>query len=727
MSIHRHIMLNRYGLAQSTMTGYLYSSVCFDPIITPIVSSIVGSVFGVGTVATQIVSALVTTAIVTGIQMLLAPKPPKPEDGKQPLQQAIPPRHWGVGETRLAGAYMLWEAKAEMLYAVQAIAGHPIDSIKAWYLHDDKVTLTGTLVNPLSNGRYEAPINLYKRLGTASDAPYTPMIDAFSGQGIWTTNHRGDGQASIGMTAKHGSQQDYNKNFPYGAPRVSVVARLAKCWDFRDPAQSPTDPTTWTWTTNPVVQLAWHWCFSEFGHGKDYTKAILPVIDIWKEEADVCDELVPLNGGGTEKRYECSGWDTTENGPKAGTNSILAACDGWICERGDGALLITVGKYRASKVVTLTDADITGHAVQYDVLPEDECNRLVPKFTYPDTDYSTTDTDFFEDTAAQLATGRVLTQEADFRWVTKWRQARRLGIREFRRIRQKRRGTLDVRLSGLNAIYARWIQLSTPKRLPALNGSIVENRRSVVALTKGGFQMDFIEHPSNLEVWNPATDEGQAPPIPPKPDGGVLPTPVVSSLTAQAKSGVVYLSATIAQPSDTDLVPTLRYKVYDPSAPTTSGSWVEQRFNYPLASGSDWILNTGAVPADRQLYVQVAFIAGNGQRSPWSAQQLITTTADPTPPAQIPTASATGGAGQATFNWTAPNSENYSGVILYWNTTNNFATATQVTPPTYGAPGSSGSRVVTGISAGTRYGWAVAINKSGIAAAAKATGSFTVT
>ncbi len=79
------------------------------------------------------------------------------------------------------------------------------------------------------------------------------------------------------------------------------------------------------------------------------------------------------------------------------TNAILAACDGWICERGDGALLLTVGKFRESRVATITDADIVGHQIQYGVLFEDEVNRLIPKFTYPATGYATSDTDYFED------------------------------------------------------------------------------------------------------------------------------------------------------------------------------------------------------------------------------------------------------------------------------------------------------------------------------------------
>jgi hypothetical protein len=87
----------------------------------------------------------------------------------------------------------------------------------------------------------------------------------------------------------------------------------------------------------------------------------------------------------------------------------------------------------------------------------------------------------------------------------------------------------------------------------------------------------------------------------------------------------------------------------------------------------------------------------------------------------------TGGSGQVTVNWVAPNSANYAGARLYWNTVNTFSTATAVSPPKYGAPGAADSRVIAGLSAGTKYAWVVAINGSGIAAAEVATGSFVVT
>ncbi|MEX2739908.1 hypothetical protein AB3480_00415 [Rhizobium mongolense] len=646
MSHHHRMMLQRYGLGCTTS---LYSKVLFDPIFTPIFTALFTPIFGAGTALTSFAvgaaAAIATTALTVGLQLLLAPsvKTPKPEDGKVPKTQSIPYRWWGVGRTRIAGAYMLWEAKGNRLFAVQALAGHRIKSVNRYFLHDDEVTISGELgyVNGLADGRYgDEKVRLFHRVGNNPQTAYPPIVAGIPES--WTENHRGDGQASVAMIATSPKQVDFSKRFPYNAPSVSVEADMAYCWDFRDPGQDPEDESTWEWTQNCAVILAWHLCFSEFGENLDYTKAILPVLDLWIEEADICDEDVPLNGGGTEKRYQCNGFDTTENGPKAATNAILAACDGHLVARGDGARILTVGKFRESRCGLLTDADIVGHNIQYDVLFEDEINRLVPKFTYPAIDYATADTDYFEDTDAQISAGRVLAQEAEYTWVHQWRQARRLAKREWLRIQEKVRGSLDVRLSGINAVYNRWNRLETPNRLPRLDGKIIENRRSLLSITRGGFSMDIVQHPDNIDVWIPATDEGQQPPVPPDPNAAGLVTPVINLVQAKSSSGSVYIRVVIIDPDDDSLTPTVRYRVADAGS-GNPGGWVEQKNEDAEPSGGFIDLATAVVPADKLLDIQAAFISSKGRYSDWSVTANITSTLDSTPPG-TPT------------NLTAPNS-----------------------------------------------------------------------
>lgn len=703
-----------------------------DPILTPFfytVFSTIGFSATAATIAAAATVAIVTTAISIGIQALLAPTPPKPEDGKIPKVQSIPHRWWGVGRNRTAGAYMLWEAKGKKLCAVQAIRGHRIKSFNRYWLHDDEVTLDANGFVQREGKRYGSnKVQVKTRLGLVPETPYSEIVEILGSSGTWTSSHRGDGQASIGMTAGSFSSDEQQKRFPFGAPVVSVETDDALVWDPRDPAQDAEDPDTWQWSRNAALIMLWHQCFNEFGHRRDYTRAILPVLDMWIEEADICDELVPLKGGGTERRYECNGFDTTENDPKAATNAILASCDGWLCERGDGALLFTVGKFRESRVATLSDIDVVGHQVQYGVLFEDEINRLIPKFTYPAIGYATSDTDFFEDTAAQLEAGRVLAQDANYQWVHQWRQARRLGKRDWLRIQQNVSGSIDVRLSGINAVYSRWIRLDTPKMLPRLNGKLIENRKTVLSLLQGGFSMTITQHPENIDAWNPTTDEGQQPPVPPKPNAEDILTPVINLVQAVASGGSVYIRVKIEDPEDDALDPIVRYRVSDTGG-GTSGPWVTQRFTDPSPSGGYIILATQTVPADTDVDVQVAFRASDGDIGNYTPTETVFTAADPTPPPSVTNVSVTTGvAGEATINWRAPNSGNYAFAKVYWNIVDNPATAAYNAPAEAGAGNSNYSRTIT-LSAGTYYAWISSVNRSGVEQLQTnwtATGSFAV-
>lgn len=697
----------------------------YDPIFTPLLTAVFGASFAASTIGGVVIaglSAIATTAISIGIQMLFAPKPPKPEDGKIPKVQSIPYRQWCVGRNRLAGAFMLWEAKGNNLYSVQAIAGHRIKSFNRYWLHDDEVTLQsdGT-IQPGTN--YASRVQIFSRLGLVPETPYSTFVTALNGDGAWTNNHRGDGQASVAMVAKAGDAERQQKRFPYGPPQLSAEVDGALCWDFRDPLQDPEDESTWQWTRNSAVIMAWHQCFNEFGHRRDYKRAILPVIDMWQEEADVCDELVGLKGGGFERRYECNGFDTTENDPKAATNAILASCDGWICERGDGALLFIVGKFREKYVTTLSDSDIAGRNIKYDVLFEDECNRLVPKFCYPEISYGTSDTDFFEDTAAQITAGRVLAQDANYQWVQQWRQARRLGKRDWLRLQEKVSGQINVRLSGINSVYCRWLRVNAPIMLPKLNGKIIENRKSVLSLLQGGFTMDIMKHPDNIDAWNPATDEGQQPPVPPKVNAADIVTPVINLVQAKPRGDSVYIRVVIIDPDDDALYPVVRYRVANDGS-GNPGAWIEQKFPNATPSGGFVDLATNVVPSNALLDIQVAFIASDNDYGDWSVTANVTSTVDQTAPGTPTNMTAVNSAGVVTVSAKSANDNTRYLVFKRGTAAQSFAAATTI--GTYNVSANQTISFTDSPGVGTWKYWCGAENGSGIPSAAQSSSTVTV-
>ncbi|TIN80696.1 hypothetical protein [Mesorhizobium sp.] len=704
-----------------------------DPIFTPIFTAILGSggftLFGTTISYAAIASAIVTTALTVGLSYLMTPKPPKPEDGRQPLTQPIPYRFWGVGTARLAGAHMLWEVKGDKIWSVQAFVAHRINAFVSYYLNDDRVVLNeeGKVSTVPNSSRYRERVRIYTRLGLVPETPYAAVVAKLGAEGVWTENHRGDGQASAAMECDAPAAEDFTKKFPYGKPSLSVVAELSLCWDFRDPDQDPEDESTWVFTENPAIQLAWHECFNPFGTKRDWRKALLPVLDMWQEEADVCDELVPRAAGGTEKRYQCGGFDTTEHDPKGATNAILAACDGWMCERGDGALLFVAGKFREKYVATLTDADIVGYTIQHDVLPEEECNRLVPRFTYPATDYTSTDTDYFEDVPAQLQAGRVLPQDGNYLWVQQWRQARRLAKREFARLRQKKRGSLDVRFTGINAVYSPWVRLQTPVSIPSMDGKLINNRRCVLSVQRGGFQMTFIVMPPDIEEWDPEVDEGSAPPVPLKPTSEGIPQALIDTVAAISGGGSVYLRVVLIDPNRDDLTPITRYRVADTGG-GVPGSWIEERHPSAEPDSGLIVLNTTPVPSNTLIEVEANYSGANGSKGEtWSITESVVSTVDPTPPGPVENVVATGGVGQVPLTWDSPNSGNYYAANIRRNTVNNEGTASVVRTE-YGPPSSPDAWTDTALAPGTYYYWLRSVNASGVESTSSfATGAVVVT
>jgi hypothetical protein len=188
------------------------------------------------------------------------------------------------------------------------------------------------------NGKY-GDIAIEIKLGTvpqtaAGRLTSDPLINA-----VWTPAHQGNGIAHAAMVcAGIGDPPTFTKHYPHGLPVLSVVADCTPVWDPRDGAQSSTDPSTWTVSKNPVLQLIDYLTRADGGMGLDYATVIAPNLTAWMVEANLCDELVDTATPGVqEPRYQSNGWFQFDNAPSDVIGSMLATCDGWLAEAGDGA------------------------------------------------------------------------------------------------------------------------------------------------------------------------------------------------------------------------------------------------------------------------------------------------------------------------------------------------------------------------------------------------------
>jgi hypothetical protein len=308
--------------------------------------------------------------------------------------------------------------------------------------------------------------------------------------------------------------EDFTQVYPRNLPVPSVVADLSPVWDPRDNTQSRTDASTWKISYNPIIQMIDFLTRADGGLGLDYDIIIGPVLAQWIEEANICDASELKADGTYENRYQSHGWFTFDNKPEDIINAILATCDGWMCEAGDGTIAIKVGYYR-DPTVTLTDAHILSFSAAYGQADEQSVNEIDITFTDPTQAYAKVQTETLRDEDAISAAGVVRSQPLDLTWVQSNSQARRLASRAMQRLNPQMTGTFVTTLYGLRALGERWIAVKYP-HVSGLQDCVVEIQDASIDLMNG--RVTFTYHriaPDQIEAYDPGTDEGTPPVIPP--------------------------------------------------------------------------------------------------------------------------------------------------------------------------------------------------------------------
>ena len=160
----------------------------------------------------------------------------------------------------------------------------------------------------------------------------------------------------------------------------------------------------------------------------------------------------------------------------------------------------------------------------------------------------------------------------------------------------------------------------------------------------------------------------------------------------------------------------------------------EFRFRYRIASSSDGyqyftvnmvdLVAYSAVVTNGATYEVSYQTKSGGRETVWSSVTNVLIQSNPTAPAALASASASGGVGAITTLFTTANDANQYAVAMYRGATNVFGSAS-IIATVYAGANVSSSKTETGVAAGTWYVWAVPQNNSAIAGTAS--GPFTVT
>ncbi|WP_333571304.1 Hint domain-containing protein [Sphingomonas sp.] len=611
-------------------------------IITLAGAIVVNAIPGLGQIASAAILAgsFIAGSIVSG----LGGGGSRPETQSTSVKQPRPPRVSAYGVSKLAMAYALYETGTNG-HAVDVGAVHDgrMDGVVQLYLNDDKVTVAGAYVQSGADGRYGN--DNIRLLYTDGSAPgmWFNQVGAIVPE--WTSNHRGDGVVMLAMIAKNVKEKDYLKFYPNGAPTASMVARWQRCPNLR--AADPLNEAGWTWTENPIRQLAHYMLVRECPQptvpatdpAYPATRAALraafwnakigPALGYWQAAQDVCDEPVPMKAGGTEPRYRSCVAHSHTDSHKQVRGAILATCDGWMAPRADGAYVVYAGRVY-EPTVTIGPEQIASFEWNGVGVDDDKAiNEFVCTYISDQHDYASVETDAWTDEDDIAERGQLLSTTLDLP-VPSHGQIRRLAKREMARRNAVFRGTITTTVEGRAVRGHRFIHLA----LRVAGRTYFDGPVEITGLTRniesGGVTFTWVAVSSNVDSWNPATEEGNPAATADRVAGEPLPTPTVTSAVAaydtvsDAGSGV-RVTITAEGLNREDVTWYARWRKVGDSAWSTD--------SYPdIDAGPSVTLLTGFVPTNGSVEVEVAYGTGDGRLSAWSSAVTANTATDATPP-----------------------------------------------------------------------------------------------
>lgn len=308
-----------------------------DPVsIGTAIATSIGVTGAVGT-------ALVIGATYVGISLAtswalnaLAPKPDFGGSGLSGLlvnqKSPLSPHEFVYGQVRKGGVVTYYETTGtnnRFLHQIITLAGHEVDEIGDIYLNDEVVTVDP--VTGLVGGDWANRIRIKKYRGNQTTAD--PDLVAESSQ----VGSSFAGRDIAYLYVRYAFDADV---FANGLPLITAVVRGKRVYDPR------TDTTAYS---NNAALCIRDYLTSAYGTGGTVNDTMLSVA------ANVCDEAVPLSGGGTEPRY------TTNGVIKAGTehadalSRLMTSCAGTLFW-GAGEWRLSVGAYNApTKALTVDD------------------------------------------------------------------------------------------------------------------------------------------------------------------------------------------------------------------------------------------------------------------------------------------------------------------------------------------------------------------------------------
>lgn len=349
------------------------------PFIVSAVTAIAGAISGV-LAAGGIGAALVRlggTLLLSYASQALMPKPKVALQARTvTVREPVVPRDMVYGRARKGGIITFLHAsgaKDQYLHLVIVLAAHRVKSIGAIWFDGEMAITAGGIVQ----GRWAGKISVEKRLGAEDQTAFASLMENVPGK--WTTAHRLAGCAALYLRLTYDPDA-----FPGGIPNITVDVEGKD--DILDPRTG-----THTYSENPALCLADYLDQSAYGVGAGIGAADGVDAENLIEAANICDEMVPLATGGSERRYRCNGVVSLAESPKTIIEGLLSAMAGRCAVQG-GTWRIHAGAYRLPEV-TLTAGDVRagGLVLATRVSQSSNFNAVRGQFVSPENDWQPDD------------------------------------------------------------------------------------------------------------------------------------------------------------------------------------------------------------------------------------------------------------------------------------------------------------------------------------------------
>ncbi len=400
---------------------------------------------------------------------------------------------------------------------VIGLADHRCEGLTGYYLGDAYYPFTASGAQSGFNGQLE----IYWHDGQINQAADALLV---ANSGRWTSADRLAGVAYVVVAYKADDPKATSPVWSTGRPSFLWLVKGARLYDPRldstveggSGSHRWSDPTTWQWSDNAALARYAYVRGFYVGDLVDTPSALMIGRGLSEHEApparviavaNICDELVALKSGGTERRYRANGV-LRAGEPFIAIEEMFAAAMAGIIVQRDGGVEIEPGVAK-SAVVTLSDGDlIIGESVHIDgfTSQNERVNTVTPRFTDPGQIWRDTAAPVRRSSADIIADAGLYERSIPLTLVTTHTHAQRCGEIERRLNRKERRVSivLGPRFSYLED--GDWIAWQSDRYF---GGDAVTFR--IEAINIGAdYRTSLVmrEIAASVYAWTAASDEG---------------------------------------------------------------------------------------------------------------------------------------------------------------------------------------------------------------------------